>query len=323
MLFALFFEEGNEYFSNIMTYVSLLVILNFIFCFAIIYFWIERFILKKVKKIYYRLFIKNENPFKNFILKDIETLLSSIKKYNIDTQLEIKTLKIRENYRKEFIGNISHELKTPLFTLQSYILTLIENPIKKKSLRQKYLNRARKAIERLEYIISDLDLIYQLESETQKLKLKKFDIVDLIKNIFESFEIQAEKKQIILAFDQNYPTTYVYGDKYRIQQAITNIIVNSLKYGIENGTTEVNISPYGEKKIIVNITDNGIGIKKEHLSRLFERFYRVDKSGSRETGGSGLGLAIVKHIIEGHKEKVFVESEYSVGSKFSFTLKKL
>ena len=322
VIFVLFFEKENIYFLNILGYGLLIIILNLIFCFSIVYFWTERFILKKVKKIYYNLFTKKENPFQNFILKDIDTLLLSIKKYNINTQLEIKTLKIRENYRKEFIGNISHELKTPLFTLQSYILTLIENPIKKKSLRQKYLKRANRAIERLEYIISDLDLIYQLESGIQKLKLKKFDIINLIKSVFENLEIEAEKKQIVLAFDQNYSPIYVLADKYRIQQVITNIIINSLKYGIEKGNTKVNISNYDEKKIAISINDNGIGIEKKHFSHLFERFYRVDKSGSRKTGGSGLGLAIVKHIIEGHKEKVFVESQLGIGSKFSFTLKK-
>jgi two-component system phosphate regulon sensor histidine kinase PhoR len=252
------------------------------------------------------------------------TLTKEIDKYARDKKIEIETLKVREEYRKEFIGNVSHELKTPLFTVQGYVDTLLDGGIQDEKIRKKYLTRASKGVERLTYIIKDLDMITKLEVGDLSLDKEEFDVVKLIQSVFELFEMKAAKKNITLTFDMDYlEPVMVYADIERIQQVLTNLIVNSIKYGRQKGTTEVSIENLIKNKAIVRVTDNGEGINNENLPRLFERFYRVDKSGSRKEGGSGLGLSIVKHIIEAHEEKMYVESELGVGSEFSFTLEKI
>jgi two-component system phosphate regulon sensor histidine kinase PhoR len=251
------------------------------------------------------------------------TLTQEIDKFARDKKLEIETLKVREQYRKEFLGNVSHELKTPLFTIQGYILTLLDGAMDDKKIRKKYLERANSAVERLSYIVNDLDLITKLEAGDLRLQPEEFDVVALINDVFGMVEMRASSKNITLTFDRNYDhPIYVKADKERIQQVLVNLVINSLKYGRVKGTTEISIENLIKNKIIVRVTDNGEGIEKNHLERLFERFYRVDKSGSRSEGGSGLGLSIVKHIIEAHNERIYVESEYGVGSEFSFTLEK-
>ena len=253
----------------------------------------------------------------------MDTLTKEIDKYAKNKKFEIETLKIREEYRKEFIGNVSHELKTPLFTVQSYLLTLLDGGIKDEKIKSKYLQRASKGVDRLTYIIKDLDMITKLEVGDLSLEKESFDMVKLVQNVFDLFEMKAAKKHITLVFDIDYSKPImVYADKERIQQVLTNLIVNSIKYGREKGTTEVSIENLIKNKAIIRVTDNGEGIAKANLQRLFERFYRVDKSGSRKEGGSGLGLSIVKHIIEAHEEKIYIESELGVGSEFSFTLEK-
>ncbi len=297
----------------------------FLFSFFIIQYRVERFIYRRVKKIYDDLTLLESSSFsKTQITTDMATLTQDIDKYAKDKKLEIETLKIREQYRKEFIGNVSHELKTPLFMVQGYISTLLDGAANDETLRDKYLDRADKGVERLIYIIRDLDMITKLEAGDLRLEIETFDIVALIQNVFELLEMKAAKKKITLTFDIEYRhPIMVNGDKERLQQVISNLIVNSIKYGAKHGTTEVSIENLIKNKVIVRVTDNGEGIEKEHLPRLFERFYRVDKSGSRKEGGSGLGLAIVKHIIEAHDEKIYIDSEYGVGSEFSFTLEKV
>ncbi|MAB48359.1 MULTISPECIES: sensor histidine kinase [Winogradskyella] len=297
----------------------------FSLCFVIIQYRVERFIYKRVKKIYDDLTLLESTSLRQQpITTDMGTLTKEIDKYARDKKIEIETLKVREEYRKEFIGNVSHELKTPLFTVQGYIDTLLDGGIEDEKIRKKYLQRASKGVERLTYIIKDLDMITKLEVGDLSLNKEKFDIVKLVQNVFELFEMKAAKKRITLTFDMEYPEPImVYADVERIQQVLTNLIVNSIKYGREKGTTEVSIENLIKNKAIIRVTDNGEGIKKENLPRLFERFYRVDKSGSRKEGGSGLGLSIVKHIIEAHEEKMYVESELGVGSEFSFTLEKV
>jgi two-component system phosphate regulon sensor histidine kinase PhoR len=253
----------------------------------------------------------------------MKTLTQEIEKFAEGKKIEIDTLKIREEYRKDFLGNVSHELKTPLFTVQGYILTLLDGAMSDKKLRQKYLERANKGVERLIYIVKDLDLITKLEVGGLKLEREDFDVIELIRNVFDLLEMKASHKDITLTFDMEYThPIYVNADREKIQQVISNLLVNSIKYGYPNGTTEVSVENLIKNKVIVRVTDNGEGIPKEHIPRLFERFYRVDQSGSRKEGGSGLGLAIVKHIIEVHGEKIYVESEEDVGSEFSFTLEK-
>lgn len=314
------------YFLEILNVIAISLFL--VFCYSISFFVIqyrvERFIYRRVKNIYDDLtLLESASLRRQPITTDMATLTKEIDKYARDKKLEIETLKIREEYRKEFLGNVSHELKTPLFTVQGYISTLLEGGIEDQKIRDKYLERAEKGVERLIYIVNDLDMITKLEVGDLSLNIEIFDIVELIKNIFELLEMKAAKKKISLIFDLEYnEPILVMADKERIQQVLTNLIVNSIKYGREKGTTEVSIENLIKNKVIVRVTDNGEGITKANLPRLFERFFRVDKSGSRKEGGSGLGLSIVKHIIEAHDERIYVESELGVGSEFSFTLEK-
>jgi two-component system phosphate regulon sensor histidine kinase PhoR len=302
----------------------LFTVLTFILSFAILQIRVEKFIYRRIKQIYDDVSLLESTSFTSGpITTDMKTLTTEIEKFAKDKKIEIDTLKIREEYRKEFLGNVSHELKTPLFTVQGYIHTLLDGALEDKKVRKKYLQRAAKGVERLIYIIKDLDLISKLEIGELHLELERFDIVELIQNVFDLLEMKASKKRISLVFDMEYPEPiFVRADKEKIQQVLTNLLVNSIKYGHEDGTTEVSVENLIKNKVIVRVTDNGEGIEEQHLTRLFERFYRVDKSGSRREGGSGLGLAIVKHIIEAHNEKIYVESVVDVGSEFSFTLEK-
>ena len=299
-------------------------IVSFVVSFLIIQHRVERFIYRRIKKIYDDVSLLESTSFSSApITTDIKTLTEEIEKFAQGKKIEIDTLKIREEYRKDFLGNVSHELKTPLFTVQGYILTLLDGAMDDKKVREKYLERANKGVERLIYIVKDLDMITKLEAGGLTMEFEDFDIVELIQNVFDLLEMRAAKKQITLTFDMEYKNPIlVRGDKERMQQVVSNLLVNSIKYGHINGTTEVSVENLIKNKVIVRVTDNGEGISKEHLSRLFERFYRVEKSRNREVGGSGLGLSIVKHIIEAHNEKIYVESVVDVGSEFSFTLEK-
>jgi two-component system phosphate regulon sensor histidine kinase PhoR len=294
------------------------------FSFFVIQYRVERFIYRRVKKIYDDVSLLESTSFRSQpITTDMETLTKQVKKFATDKKLEIETLKVREEYRREFLGNISHELKTPLFTVQGYLSTLLDGAMDDKKIRKKYLERAEKGVERLVYIVEDLDMISKLEMGDVNLELSKFNIVELVQSVFDLLEMVADKKNIILMFDSKYNKAInVFADQEKIQQVLSNLIVNSIKYGKENGTTEVTIEDLVDDKIIIRIRDNGEGIEKQNIPRLFERFFRVDKSGARSEGGSGLGLSIVKHIIEAHGEKIYVESEFGNGSEFSFTLEK-
>ena len=245
-----------------------------------------------------------------------------LKSYKLRLE-EINILKDQENYRREFLGNVSHELKTPLFTIQGYILTLIEGALKDKKVRGKYLRRSAKGVDRLISIVKDLDLITQFESGIKTVDKTDFNIYELIENVYDLMEFESEKNNTkLLINNKNITPVIVNADKERILQVLTNLIVNSIKYGKENGYTEVKVEEYDKDRIIVRVKDNGEGIEDEHLPRLFERFYRIDKNRSRKKGGSGLGLSIVKHIIEAHQEQIFVESKIGQGTEFSFTLQK-
>ena len=302
----------------------LLVILIFIISFLIIQSRIEAFIYGKIKNLYKDLnIIDSISLSKPNVTTDMNSLMQNINEFSKDKKLEIESLKVQEEFRKEFIGNVAHELKTPIFTIQGYIENLIDGAVENKLLRDKFLNRAQISIERLIYIIKDLDMITKLESGSQNLEVTSFDLNKLIKNIFDQLEIQAQKKEIKLTFNTNYSESIlVNADRDKIHQVITNLIINSIKYGTFKGTTEISLESLTTEKLIVRVTDNGEGILNEHLPRLFERFYRVDQSGSRKQGGSGLGLSIVKHIIDAHNENIYIESKLGIGSEFSFTLSK-
>ena len=267
-----------------------------------IYFFILFLIIRLTLEIFIRTYIKNEE----------------------ERRSEINILKDQENYRREFLGNISHELKTPLFTIQGYILTLVDGgALKDKKVREKYLRRAAKGVDRIISIVKDLDLITQFESGIKTVDRSEFNIFDLVDNVFDLLEFESEKNNISLKLENNNNSLiYVNADQERILQVLTNLIVNSIKYGSDNGYTKVIVEDFNKEKVIVRIIDNGEGIEEEHIPRLFERFYRIDKNRSRKKGGSGLGLSIVKHIIEAHNEQIFVKSEIGEGTEFSFTLSK-
>lgn len=299
-------------------------ILIFIISFIIIQYRIQGFLFKRFKELYQDLDMLDSTQInKSSISTDMDSLMENIEEFAKDKKIEIEALKLKEQYRKEFIGNVAHELKTPIFTIQGYISNLLDGAMNDKELLNKYLKRTDNSVERLSYIIKDLDLITQLESSTMNLNISSFNMIDLIFNIFDHLEIKSSKRNIKLVFDKKYNNEIlVSADKERIGQVLTNLLVNSINYGRDKGTTEVSINDLTKEKLIVRVTDNGEGISKKHLPRLFERFYRVDISRSRKHGGSGLGLAIVKHIIDAHNENIYINSKPGVGSEFSFTLHK-
>ena len=299
--------------------------LIFLISFLVIQYRTQIFLFNRFKELYEDLeMLDSQKMNKSSISTDMNSLMENIEEFAKNKKIEIESLKSQAQYRKEFIGNVAHELKTPIFTIQGYISNLLDGAMDDKILLDKYLNRTDNSIERLIYIIKDLDLITQLESSTMNLNISSFNLIDLISDIFEQLEIKSKEKNIKLFFDKKYDKEIlVKADKARIEQVITNLLVNSINYGSKNGSTEVSISDLTENKLIVRVTDNGDGIDQEHLPRLFERFYRVDVSRSRSHGGSGLGLAIVKHIIDAHNENIYINSELGVGSEFSFTLQKI
>jgi two-component system phosphate regulon sensor histidine kinase PhoR len=260
--------------------------------------------------------------FNNDIFRKVQ---DDVKNWATNYEKEIAGLKKLELYRKEFLTNVSHELKTPIFNIQGYISSLIDGGIDDEKVNRNYLIKADKNVERLINIVDDLEIISQLETGELKLEYSRFDIINLVKEVYEFYEEKAKTKKIQLLYQKgislNSPLM-VFADKERIRQVLNNLVDNSIKYGKENGYTKVSFYDMDEN-ILIEISDNGIGIDPVHFSRLFERFYRVDKSRSRELGGSGLGLAIVKHIIESHAQTVNVRSAPNVGSTFSFTLKKV
>ena len=300
------------------------IIALFLSSFFIIQYRAEHFIYRRLKKLYEEVSILNIDDLKKeSATTDIDKLSKSMQKFVEGKRLEIKSLTERDSFRRDFLGNVAHELKTPLFTVQGYILTLIEGAINDKQIRMKYLNRANKGVERLVAVIKDLDMIAKLENDGLKLNKEIFNILELIQNVFDLFEMKAKKRNITLQFDKVYEfPVFVKGDVEKIEQILINLIVNSIKYGKPNGKTIVGVESYNENKFIIKLNDNGEGIKKQHIPRLFERFYRVDQSRSREQGGSGLGLSIVIHIIEAHDENILLKSVYGEGSEFSFTLEK-
>lgn len=302
-----------------------IIFIQFVFTFFTIQTRVEIFIYSRIKKIYEEVKLFNlGNLKKSSVTTDMESFSAEVKKFAEQKQIEIAALREREIYRREFLGNVSHELKTPIFTIQGYLLTLLDGAIDDDVIREKYLHRATKGVERLVAIVKDLDLISKLESNELHLDKEQFNLIELIQGIFDQLEMRSSMRGINLVFDKPYDVPLlINADKERIEQVLTNLIVNSLKYGKIGGTTIVTIESYGHEKVLVKIADNGEGIKEEHLPRLFERFYRVDKSRSRAQGGSGLGLSIVKHIIEAHDENILVKSEFKKGSEFSFTLKKV
>ena len=262
-------------------------------------------------------------------------LKSSMKSVNLIEDAEVAVLnwqksKIKElnkqkkldKYRKEFLGNVFHELKTPLFNIQGYLETLIEGGIYDEKINLKFAKKASKNVKRMAKIVEDLQMIANLQDASFVLSAEKFDITDLVKDIIESLEVRAKKKKNKLEIKEGCNQSFsVIADREMIHQVLSNLIINALKYGKENGKTQISLYDMNEN-VLVEVSDNGIGMDKDHLPRIFERLYRIDKNRSRKLGGTGLGLSIVKHIIEVHNQTIHVRSTAGLGSTFGFTLKK-
>ena len=295
----------------------------FVLSFLVIQIRVRKLFFERVRQIYQDLEFESDSLIQTSVIdSDMNSFAKDLEEFVKLKRSEIESLKKEDMYRKEFVGNVAHELKTPLFAIEGYISNLLDGAMDDKELLKKYLKRAEKSVDRLTYIIKDLDLITQLESSTLKLQITSFDIVKLTEEIIEDLEISASKKNIKIIFDKIYENEIlVDADRNRIEQVMTNLITNSINYGAEKGTTEISFES-DQENIMVKVNDNGEGINEENMPRLFQRFFRVDVSRSRSQGGSGLGLAIVKHIIDAHNENIYVQSTVGIGSEFSFSLKK-
>lgn len=308
------------------------ILVIFFFCFALSFlffnFFYQRIIfgrieqtLVKLRKLHTVNEPKTNTDFTEDIADPLERFNAEIIQLSNERQKELEHLKKLENYRKEFLGNVSHELKTPIFNIQGYVATLIDGGINDPKINLEYLKRADKSVDRMINIIDDLETISQLETGTLSLDIEKFNVVEMVNDICKQIEIQAQKRNITLNVTTPQKVVKVNADRFRIRQVLSNLLSNSIKYGKENGKTNILINP-DKDKVTISISDNGIGLEEKHLSRIFERFYRVDKGRSREQGGTGLGLSIVKHIIEAHHQTITASSKENEGTTFVFSLPK-
>jgi two-component system phosphate regulon sensor histidine kinase PhoR len=293
--------------------------------FGVFYFFITRFINDRLKLLYRSIRkgkITKDNDIKFKITDDvIANAEIEAKLWSEERNSEISKLKEQEEFRREFLGNLAHELKTPIFSIQGYVLTLLDGGLEDETVNRLFLERASRATDRMVNIIEDLDQITKLEVDALKLEMRPFDIQELVKECFDSLELMAKEKNIRLTFAKEYGTLFAVGDRSKISQVLINLLSNSIFYGKEFGNSIARF--YSMDDIItIEISDDGPGIDEKHLPRLFERFYRVEKSRNRNEGGSGLGLAICKHIIESHGQSISVRSTVGIGSTFAFSLDK-
>lgn len=286
---------------------------------------VNRFIYSKVKIIYkniHELKIGTSKDEPELISTDLDDVSREVAKWAEQNETEIQELKEREQFRREFVGNIFHELKTPIFNIQGFLLTLLDGAAEDENIREKYLIRANKSVDRMISIIDSLETISHLETNRITLEQSHFDVIALVRECFEQLEYNAKKRSITLRLKTDYEKPLmVRADRGKVEQVFTNLIINAIKYGKEKGHVEVCFYDM-DKNVLVEVADNGLGIPQGDIQRIFERFYRVDKSRSRQAGGTGLGLSIVKHILESHKQSISVRSSEDAGSTFSFTLKK-
>jgi two-component system phosphate regulon sensor histidine kinase PhoR len=313
-------------FDIALSYLLLSIFACFVTGFLILYYFYYVNVMRNINALTEKIrkrFLNKEIPQKADQLEEVDGLaqLSERVDFLIETrEKEVMHFENLDSYRKEYLGNVSHELKTPVFNIQGYIDTLLNGGLEDETINMDYLKRAEKSIDRLINIIDDLETITQMESGELHLDLDTFDIAHLCKDIYAALELNAAKRNVKLELARKYDKpVYVKADKYRIRQVLVNLITNSIKYGKENGTTLIGLN-YLNDDVVIEISDNGDGIDTKHLPRIFERFYRIDKGRSREQGGTGLGLAIVKHIIEAHEKSIRVESEVGKGTKFTFSL---
>lgn len=320
------FAAGHlEISARALLYAGTFVVMSII-SYIVVFYTLNTFIFSRINPIYKTIEnipltkeeLRNKLEGKN-VIKEVNSVVINWAK---NKTKEIKKLRRLERYRKEFLGNVSHELKTPIFNIQGYVLTLLDGGLDDPEVNRGYLERTEKSINRMISIIEDLESISRMETGELVLHITTFDIVQLVRDLYDLQEITASKEEIGLTFDRKYDKAIlVSADRDRITEVINNLIVNSVYYGNHGGRTTTSFDELGDT-ILVNVTDNGIGIEEDEIPRIFERFYRTDKSRSRDRGGTGLGLAIVKHIIEAHNQTITVRSTPGTGSSFSFTLAK-
>jgi two-component system, OmpR family, phosphate regulon sensor histidine kinase PhoR len=304
-------------------------------CFAVIFFGsyllilfvLEKFIYRKIKLIYKFIYqtkaSKKEEVYYKYILpkKSIDEVREDVEAWGEENKQEIELLRQNEQFRKEFLQNLSHEFKTPVFAIQGYVETLLQGALENPEINKRFLEKTSKNVERLVNLINDLDEISKLERGELVIYKQNFIIQELIRETFESLSLKAEQRKIKFSIKKGCETPLtVFADKEKIRQVITNLLENSIKYGKENGNITASMYKTDGKHILVEISDDGIGISEKHLSRIFERFYRTEEGRSRDITGSGLGLAICKHIIEAHGQTIHVRSTENIGTSIGFTL---
>ena len=284
---------------------------------------IENFIYKKIRILYKNIHnLKSPRPKIEMDSDWLENAEQEVVKWAEDQKNEMENLKKLENYRREFLGNVSHELKTPIFNIQGYVLTLLDGGLEDESINREYLQRAEKSIDRMINIVDRLDEISRLETDVLTLNYERFDIMELCNDLKDIYGMKAAEKNINIYINQNTLVAFhVFADKELIRQVLSNLIENSIKYGNENGRTKISFYDMDEQ-VLIEVSDTGIGIVQEDLPRIFERFFRSASGRAVNKSGSGLGLAIVKHIIEAHQQTINVRSNVGVGTTFGFTLKK-
>ena len=300
--------------------------LSFSACYILVRLVLEFLFFREIDRIYSALdrITKRDLSFisenKKSSINALRTVNREIRSYVADKQREIEELKRMELFRREFIADVSHELKTPIFSAQGFVHTLLDGAIEDKKVRKKFLKKAAKSLDGLDILVQDLLTISQMETGDIKMHFENFDLVALLTEVMDQIEGKADKREIELLLDGQYDPIYVYADYQRIYQVFINLIVNGIKYSTPGGHVKISFE-IADEDVLVRVADTGLGIPQEDISRIFERFYRVEKSRSKEKGGTGLGLSIVKHIIEGHQSSIHVDSEEGAGSTFSFRLK--
>lgn len=301
----------------------LFALLTFGVSYLVVRVLLERFIYRKIKIIYKSIHQSNTQHLTGEENEDVITKVSDdVSTWAKERKDEIALLKEQEAYRREFVGNLSHELKTPIFQMQGYIDTLLEGALSDPQVNYHFLNKASNSVDRLIELVDDLTSISRIESGEMEMKMTKFDIRELVEEVYDDMKDLHKDNDLKFTFRQSADTIFkVVADRKRIKQVLVNLVVNAIKYGHPNGTISCGLYDM-DRNILVEISDNGEGIPQHALPRLFERFYRVEQSRTRNAGGSGLGLSIVKHIIEAHAQTIKVRSEIGKGTTFGFTLKK-
>jgi two-component system, OmpR family, phosphate regulon sensor histidine kinase PhoR len=318
---------ANYVFINSWWIALITLLVLFIIAYSLIYFLLQQFIYRRIKLIYKFIYqtkaSKKEEMYYKYILpkKSIDEVSEDVEKWAEQRKAEIEILKQNEVYRKEFLQNLAHEFKTPIFAIQGYVDTLLDGAMEQPEIRKKFLENASRNIDRLVNLMSDLDEISKLESGEQLLYKQNFIIQELVKEVFESLSIKLEKKHIGCSIKKGCEAPVnVFADKEKIRQVLINLVENAYKYGKTDGNIVASIYKTDGEHVLIEISDDGIGIEEEHLSRIFERFYRTDAARSRDKGGTGLGLAICKHIIEAHGQTIHVRSTPDIGTSIGFTL---